>query len=156
MAAPHQLDRLTAPVGNNVAMAQVHVFAWIVVALVWSLALAWIYKGSRALFGMRGVPDLNALDPAKLPLLEEDGGPQVTVIVPACNEEQSIEATLHSLLAQQGIRLQVIAIDDRSTDRTGERMEALGARISASATHTLKVIRNRELPPGWGATACGP
>jgi len=149
MAAPRQLDRLTAPVGNNVAMAQVHVFAWIVVALVWSLALAWIYKGSRALFGMRGVPDLNALDPAKLPLLEEDGGPQVTVIVPACNEEQSIEATLHSLLAQQGIRLQVIAIDDRSTDRTGERMEALGARISASATHTLKVIRNRELPPGW-------
>ncbi len=130
-------------------MAHAHLTAWIVLALAWCLALLWMYKATRALFGMRRVPDLNELDLTKLPALSADCGPDLTVIVPACNEEQSIESTLHSLLAQQGISLQVIAVDDRSTDRTGARMEALQASLPKDSQHQLEVVRNRELPPGW-------
>lgn len=117
--------------------------------MAWGLALLWLLKATEALLGMRRVPDLNQLDLATLPTLSDGSAPHLTVIVPACNEEESIESTLDSLLHQQGIRLQVIAVDDRSTDNTGVRMEMLQARLPGDPVHTLEVIRNRELSPGW-------
>ena len=117
--------------------------------MAWGLALLWLLKATQALLGMRRVPDLNELDLSTLPTLSDGAAPHLTVIVPACNEEESIESTLDSLLRQQGIRLQIIAVDDRSTDSTGVRMEALQARLPGDRVHTLEVIRNRELPPGW-------
>ncbi|MFJ2260136.1 bifunctional polysaccharide deacetylase/glycosyltransferase family 2 protein [Streptomyces sp. NPDC087844] len=54
----------------------------------------------------------------------------VTVLVPAYNEEAGIEATLRSLLASDYARLQIIVIDDGSTDRTAELAEGVGdARV---------------------------
>ncbi|MFJ6749358.1 MULTISPECIES: bifunctional polysaccharide deacetylase/glycosyltransferase family 2 protein [unclassified Streptomyces] len=44
----------------------------------------------------------------------------VTVLVPAHNEEAGIEATVHSLLASTHRDLQIIVIDDGSTDRTAD------------------------------------
>ncbi|MGW1377533.1 bifunctional polysaccharide deacetylase/glycosyltransferase family 2 protein [Streptomyces sp. NPDC002446] len=44
----------------------------------------------------------------------------VTVLVPAHNEEAGIEATVRSLLASTHRDLQIIVIDDGSTDRTAE------------------------------------
>lgn len=118
--------------------------------LAWSLALGWIGKGIAALRGMATLPDLTRLDPQSLPALDAGSHPHLTVIVPACNEEQSIQATLRSLLASRGIRLQIIAVDDRSTDRTGALMEEVAAEVQcAGSPHTLQVLRNRELPAGW-------
>jgi cellulose synthase/poly-beta-1,6-N-acetylglucosamine synthase-like glycosyltransferase len=130
-------------------MGHAHLFSWIILVPTWCLAITWLYKATRALVGMRGIPDLNELDLTKLPALSAGSGPDLTVVVPACNEESSIEDTLDSLLAQQAIRVQIVAIDDRSTDRTGALMEALRSRVSKDSAHTLEVIRNRELPPGW-------
>jgi glycosyltransferase involved in cell wall biosynthesis len=73
----------------------------------------------------------------------------LTVLVPACNEEEAIEATLRSLLASTGLRLQIIAVDDRSTDLTGERMDAMAAEAANNGLHTLEVIHVTELPEGW-------
>jgi glycosyltransferase involved in cell wall biosynthesis len=113
------------------------------------LALGWLWQAIAALRGIPTLPDLTRPD-AALPDLDASGGPDVTVIVPACNEEESIEATLRSLLASTGVRLQIVAIDDRSTDRTGERMEAVAAEaLAAEGPHSLEVIRIRELPAGW-------
>jgi glycosyltransferase involved in cell wall biosynthesis len=75
------------------------------------------------------------------------------VIVPACNEEESIAATVRSLWAQQGIRLQIIAVDDRSTDSTGEILNSLMLEaadgISLGGCHTFRVLHISELPPKW-------
>jgi teichuronic acid biosynthesis glycosyltransferase TuaG len=46
--------------------------------------------------------------------------PQVSVIVPAYNAERYLLETLDSLLAQQGVALEVIVVDDRSSDGTRE------------------------------------
>ena len=74
------------------------------------------------------------------------GNPRVSIIVPACNEEADIEATLTRLLALDYDNYEVIAVDDRSTDRTGEIME----RVAAGAPPgRLQVIRISDLPAGW-------
>jgi glycosyltransferase involved in cell wall biosynthesis len=46
--------------------------------------------------------------------------PVVSIIVPARNEEISLGACLESLAAQSGISLEIIVVDDDSTDRTAE------------------------------------
>ncbi|MDN0198331.1 bifunctional polysaccharide deacetylase/glycosyltransferase family 2 protein [Streptomyces sp. S.PNR 29] len=53
------------------------------------------------------------------PWLREVNAP-VTVLVPAYNEEAGIESTLHSLLASTHPYLEVIVIDDGSTDQTAD------------------------------------
>jgi glycosyltransferase involved in cell wall biosynthesis len=116
----------------------------------WLLAVAWLAKAADALFGMPSLIDLNRLDMNKLPALPEGARPHLTVIVPACNEEASIVATLQSLLGSTGLRLEIIAVNDRSTDRTGTLMDAVAAEAAAGGgAHVLRVIHVRELPAGW-------
>jgi hypothetical protein len=52
------------------------------------------------------------------------------------------------LLASTGLRLQIIAVNDRSSDRTGALMEEVAAEAIASP-HSLTVLHNRELPASW-------
>ncbi|MGI9102313.1 MAG: glycosyltransferase [Terriglobales bacterium] len=51
--------------------------------------------------------------------------PVVSVIIPARNEEACLGACLDSLLAQEGLRFEIIVVDDGSTDRTREIAESL-------------------------------
>jgi glycosyltransferase involved in cell wall biosynthesis len=72
------------------------------------------------------------------------------VIVPACNEEKTIEATLNSLLASTGLKIEVIAVDDRSTDATGRLMDEVAARaLARGGPHRLQVLHLAEVPEGW-------
>lgn len=68
----------------------------------------------------------------------------VSVIVPARNEEVQIRNALTTLLKSTGVTLEVIAVDDRSTDATGQIMD----EVAATDTR-LRVIHIRELPDGW-------
>ena len=100
---------------------------------------------------MRTLPDLcrrGALGVGAELGVELGVGPLISVIVPACNEEDKIEGTLRSLLATEGVRIEIIAVDDRSTDGTGARMDAVAAEMSGGK-HTLRVIHIKELPAGW-------
>lgn len=126
------------------------VAAQVFVGLSWILALAWLWHAVASLRGIATLPDLNRIDAGPLPALAAGEGPDLSVIIPACNEENSIEATLRSLLASIGVRLEVIAVDDRSTDGTGERMEQVAAEAAAGGgPHRLRVMHIRELPAGW-------
>lgn len=49
----------------------------------------------------------------------------VTVLVPAYNEEKGIESTLRSLLASTHRQLQIVVIDDGSSDRTATLAESV-------------------------------
>lgn len=70
--------------------------------------------------------------------------PQVSLIVAARNEERNIEAALRSLLGLDYPELEITIVDDRSTDRTGEILDAL-----AREQPRLNVVHLTELPPGW-------
>ncbi len=74
----------------------------------------------------------------------DKGAPCVSIIVPACNEEKEIAAALQSLLEQDYPNLEIIVINDRSTDRTGEILDEFARNHS-----TLQVIHKTELPEDW-------
>ncbi len=117
--------------------------------LAWLLALGWLRLAVASLRGMPTLPDLTRIDPSTLPALPNTDAPHLTVLVPACNEQETIEATLRSLLASTGIRLQIIAINDRSIDSTGERMDKIASTPALSTSHELRILHNQELPQGW-------
>src|ERR1035441_6213406 len=100
---------------------------WLFVGTTWLLALGWFKQWMDWLRHFRSVPVLTLPIDGVLKLPPEDEGEdwQLTVVVPACNEQASIEATLRSLLASEGIRIQVIAVNDRSTeDRKSTRLNS--------------------------------
>src|SRR5580700_1085680 len=68
--------------------------------------------------------------------------PVVSVIVPARNEEASIGACIQSLVAQHEVPLEIIVVDDQSTDRTR-------AIASSFPRDRVQVIAAGEVPPGW-------
>ena len=70
--------------------------------------------------------------------------PKISVIVPARNEEAQIRNGLTTLLKSTGVELEVIAMNDRSTDATGRIMD----EIAATDTR-LKVVHLTALPEGW-------
>lgn len=74
-----------------------------------------------------------------------DRAPRVSIIVPACNEEQTIEPALKTLLAQDYPNLEIIVVNDRSTDGTGELL----ALLQQKCMQPFTVITITELPAGW-------
>ncbi|HKV80644.1 MAG TPA: glycosyltransferase [Candidatus Sulfotelmatobacter sp.] len=126
-------------------------FYWIAGAM---LALAWFSRIVDAALGMPSVADVSRPEWNRNPVLPS-GNPRVSVIVPARNEEQTIEQALGTLLALDYDNYEVIAINDRSTDRTGEIMARVfqnphpAAQNATRIGHPLCVIHHTELPPGW-------
>jgi chlorobactene glucosyltransferase len=97
-------------------------------------ALLYAWRSLRVLGGWMRVPA--AADDA--------GVPPLSIIVPARDEERSIEQCVRSLVAQNGVDAEVIVVDDGSTDGTAAILGQLGAEFPK-----LRVIRGEPLPEGW-------
>lgn len=91
------------------------------------------WRGARRLVRLAAWEPMVAPEPARL-----------SVIVAARDEAHTIEAALESVLAQDHRDLEVIVVDDRSTDGTGAVVTRLAARDPR-----VRPIRVDELPPGW-------
>ncbi len=111
------------------------------------LALVWFSRVADAAAGMRKIADIARPQWDRRP----NRNSRVSIIVPARNEEADIERTLNNLLALDYDNYEIIAVNDRSEDRTGEIMERVcsGSRARMPMPHQLSVIHVRELPPGW-------
>jgi glycosyltransferase involved in cell wall biosynthesis len=119
------------------------VFHWLAGCI---LAAAWLSRIIEAATGMPRVQDISRPQWDRNPVTLA-GNPRVSIIVPARNEQQDIAQTLTQLLALDYDNYEVIAVNDRSTDGTGEIMDRVA---SDPATHErLKIIHIAELSPGW-------
>ena len=67
---------------------------------------------------------------------------RVSVLIPARNEEDTIEATVRSALAQEVF--EVVVYDDQSTDATPDILARIGAE-----DNRLRVLEGKSLPAGW-------
>jgi len=101
-------------------MSLLHWMSWITGGV---LGTAWFSRVVDAGMGMPKVADV-----AKPEWADANASfPRVSVIVPARDEEGTIADVLRGLLALDYPNYEVLAVDDRSTDKTGERMDEVAA-----------------------------
>jgi glycosyltransferase involved in cell wall biosynthesis len=117
------------------------------------LALAWFSRIVDAALGMPSVADISRPEWNRNPVTPS-GNPRVSIIVPARNEEETVEQALRTLLSLDYDNYEVIAVNDRSTDRTGEIMDEIRKnphlwQNRPEVGHPLRVIHHSELPSGW-------
>ncbi|MCC9656015.1 glycosyltransferase family 2 protein [Rhodopirellula halodulae] len=75
---------------------------------------------------------------------EQTEPPAVSVLIPARDEEGSIEACVRSILQSQNVELEVIVLDDGSTDATGSIVAKL-----ADEDSRVRLLAGIDLPSGW-------
>ena len=97
-----------------------------------------------ALIGWRCLVVLRKVSWFKKPATVESHSELISVIIPARNEAIGLKPALASVLAQQGVELEVILVDDHSTDATGAIAETLADR-----DRRLRVIHHPPMAAGW-------
>lgn len=70
--------------------------------------------------------------------------PPVSVLIPARDEAARIGPTLEAVLASGGVEIEVIVLDDASTDETAEVVSRV-----AECDGRVRLVRGRGPPPGW-------
>jgi chlorobactene glucosyltransferase len=100
-------------------------------------ALTWLFLMQLALI----IWNQRALG-RPLPRLWDDEAPLVSVLVPARNEEETIAGCLRSLLDQDYPNLEIVVLDDGSTDATRRLVRELGGS-------RVRLLTGAALPPGW-------
>jgi len=104
-----------------------------VLALI--VLISWLLALVRTLINLALIP---RLDPAS----RASDEPLVSVVIPARDEARIIERTVRAFLAQTYPRLEIVVVNDRSTDGTGEILRDIG-------DERLRVVDGVEPPPGW-------
>ena len=79
------------------------------------------------------------------PLALPAGSGRISVLVPARNEEANLTRCLDSLLAQSYPDLEILVMDDDSTDGTWVLLQG----YAAGHPGRIRAFRNDSLPPGW-------
>lgn len=99
----------------------------------------WIATCALATFRVLRLPEFEPERVAPLP-----NYPRLSVVIPACNEEATLEAAMCSLLAEDYPDLEIVIVDDRSTDRTPQIVDQLAARDAR-----VVPLHITELPEDW-------
>ncbi|MDR3599319.1 MAG: glycosyltransferase family 2 protein [Desulfosporosinus sp.] len=110
------------------------------IVLAFINAVIWIYFGLLLFSNLKKKPIFHGTNCSDKGIIY----PSLSVIIPACNEEESIEQAIRQLISQDYPHLEIIVMNDRSTDNTGVILEKLKVQYPQ-----LKVITIGDLPPNW-------
>lgn len=112
-----------------------------VVLGLWSFlaSLVWLAGSGLGLRAARCVRTLRSVEPPSLPVW-----PHLTVVFAARDEEKSVARALSSLREQDYPDLEIVAVDDRSSDATGPILDGI-----AADDRRVRVVHVRSLPEGW-------
>ena len=105
-------------------------FLWSLPWVIGPLVVLWRARASRSL------DEVSDEVPGDAPL--------VSVVIPARNEQRGLERCVRSVLASRYPALDVIVVDDHSTDRTGEIVREI--MLDDSRLHLLEAP---DLPADW-------
>jgi glycosyltransferase involved in cell wall biosynthesis len=113
-----------------------HLF-WLV--LFGLIALFWMTYGLKVAYGALRLPWLKDYAPAA-----DADCPRISLLFAARDEEQKLPGALATLVAVDYPDLEIVAVDDRSTDATPRILDDFAANHPQ-----LRVVHVRELPPRW-------
>jgi cellulose synthase/poly-beta-1,6-N-acetylglucosamine synthase-like glycosyltransferase len=114
--------------------------------------MSWLFGSVAALFlamtcsalfhqrWARRLPSLNTLVPTLRLDGSGEGALRCSVVVAARDEEARIENTVRHLLAQCGVEVEIIIVDDRSTDRTSEILQRLAAEDARAQVKRVEAL----------------
>jgi hypothetical protein len=108
-------------------------------ALLAAIAVLWVYGGFQIGRGVLSMPSIYDVAP-----LLDAHCPSVSILFAARDEAQKLPEALETMLGLDYPRFEIVAMDDRSTDRT-EEILARGA----AKDPRLRRFRVEELPAGW-------
>jgi glycosyltransferase involved in cell wall biosynthesis len=112
--------------------------AWIVAVGTLLALLAFIVDMAIGAKNIRRLADI----PGELP--DGQAWPRLSIVIAGRNEERNIEKALRSVLALEYPELEIVFVNDRSTDRTGEVVRTL-----AQGDQRVRLVEVTELPPHW-------
>ena len=109
----------------------------------------WFIVGSLLLILANVLANLRAFD-GLTPSDPPENPPLISILVPARNEERSIEDCVGSLLRQDYPNCEVIVLDDHSDDGTGAIVERLFSEAKNVRPNLIvRLLRGTPLPEGW-------
>ncbi len=111
---------------------------YVLVAILTGVSITWVLLIRSMWVTFRDSPFLDRFDPRPY------SNPRVSVILPARNEEEFIERCLRSLIDQEYGNYEIITIDDRSDDRTGEIIKRI-----AQENPKVKYVLADPKPEKW-------
>jgi len=104
-----------------------------------TIAFFWLSHGLRVAIGAARLPWLDDSPPA-----QNEHCPSVSVLFAARDEEQKLPEALNTLLMLDYPKLEIVAVDDRSSDETDGILDD-----AAKRDPRLKVVHIEKLPEGW-------
>ncbi len=113
---------------------------WLILQVYAGIVAVWLVRHVVVTFLRRRTPSLDLESP------RWGGGeaPLVTTLIPAKDEEATLETCVETVLAQGYPALEILIVDDRSSDRTPEIAQELAQRDPR-----VRVITIEDLPEGW-------
>ncbi|MCE3026005.1 glycosyltransferase [Salinicola sp. DM10] len=139
----HVLDTLVTrwPRDFNVALAQANLSIWRGAPdeqVLAPLNAAWQARGLATLIAEPGaLPLMDRLRPSAENQPVAENAALASVILPIFNASASVETAIRSLFAQRGCRLEIIAVDDASSDDTLAILERLAAECPPHVTYRI-------------------
>ena len=103
--------------------------------------LAWVALALAALYALVTAVNLLVF---RTPRAMAGDVPKVSILIPARDEEANISAALDAALAQAGVDVEVVVLDDGSSDATAEIVAA-----RAASDPRLRLAEGARLPAGW-------
>jgi glycosyltransferase involved in cell wall biosynthesis len=113
-----------------------HLFGLLVFGFI---AFFWLTHGLRVAYGAFRLPWLRDFAPAA-----DAECPRISLLFAARDEEEKLPGALATLMEIDYPNLEVIAVDDRSNDATGQILDEF-----AAAHPRLRVVHVTDLPQGW-------
>ena len=107
--------------------------------LLLSLCVAWVVGFGYLIVAIKRLPVFRNLQ-APMPGV----WPRLSVVIPACNEAATLESAVATLLQEDYPDLEIVLVDDRSTDGTGELIDRL-----AHQDPRIHTVHIGILPQGW-------
>jgi glycosyltransferase involved in cell wall biosynthesis len=115
---------------------------WLIAFETW-MAIVWLFRHVAITFVFWRTPKLT-LNSHCFESASETVAPKISVLMPCKDEEHNVAQCVRDILGQSYQNLELIVIDDRSTDRTGAE-----ADLVALSDSRVKVIHLNDRPPGW-------
>lgn len=103
------------------------------------IALFWLTYGLRVAYGATRIPWVRDFPPA-----QDRECPRVSILFAARDEEEKLSGALATVMELDYPELEVVAVDDRSQDATGQILDQF-----AEAHPRLRVVHVERLPEGW-------